>query len=426
MIDLLSTPANLITIADVEQIITSNVSEGEQIEFKEGLSTKGQTRDPWETRKDTIGDKAKNSILEESVAFANAHGGALLIGVKESTAKPPLAAGLSPVPRCVELADRLRLIFRDRVEPELPQLEVIALPTDGDDGVIVMRVGRSRLAPHRVTKTRVCPVRRSDRCEELSMREIQDMTLNVSRGLERLDKQFVARTKRFQQEFDLLADPLNAFGIRCTAVPVGEKIRIDRVFRQKSIVNEFSIPRIMVVNDRGSCRRVLESPPNFPPPFWRPLLRGTRADLTHYGISHEYMVSSELYCDGLIELNYCARSARFSGTSVSPDWPIVIFAHLMVWADRIRKHALAPTAEYAIEVEFRTVGTAVAIGYNDSISLAMVDHNQIPKMSNRTFPRYPLGDTAEFTDLLYFFERDFWNWIGTDIETEQGLTIAKP
>ena len=50
--------------------------ETDQIEFKEHLSTKGDSDDRWITHGDRIGDKARNELLEEAVAFANAYGGA--------------------------------------------------------------------------------------------------------------------------------------------------------------------------------------------------------------------------------------------------------------------------------------------------------------------------------------------------------------
>ena len=125
--------------------------------------------------------------------FANAYGGAVLLGIRESKEKPPVAAKIVPIQRCADLTERLKLVFRDRVEPQLPRIDILAVRTEGESGVVIIRVGRSRLAPHRVTRTLVCPVRRSDRCEEMSMREIQDMTLNVSRGLERLERRLLER-----------------------------------------------------------------------------------------------------------------------------------------------------------------------------------------------------------------------------------------
>ena len=68
------------------------------------------------------------------------------------------------------------------------------------------------------------------------MREIQDMTLNVLRGLERLDKRLSERSGRFPEEYKRLETPEDAFRIRVTAAPVGDAIRFDRVFGQGSII----------------------------------------------------------------------------------------------------------------------------------------------------------------------------------------------
>lgn len=196
MIEVISKPADQISIGDIESLIDSQVPESEQIEFKESLPAKKGNTDPWMEGKN-IGDRAKNEILEEVVAFANAYGGVCLLGIKESSTKPPVAAEISPIPRCAELAERLKLVFRDCVEPQLPQIEIIPIKTDDESGVIIVRVGQSRLAPHRVTRTLVCPIRQSDRCEKMTMRQIQDLTLNISRGLERLKERLLERSERF-------------------------------------------------------------------------------------------------------------------------------------------------------------------------------------------------------------------------------------
>ena len=180
MIELLSMPAGQIDSSHIKSFVDSKVPEGEQVEFKQSLPAKDGKFDPWMSGEDKIGDRAKKEILEEVAAFANAHGGALFLGIKESDGKPAVAGEISPVPRCEELAERLKLVFRDCVEPQLPRLEIFAVPVKDGEGIVIIRVGRSRLAPHRVTKTLVCPIRRSDRCEKMTMREIQDMTLNLN------------------------------------------------------------------------------------------------------------------------------------------------------------------------------------------------------------------------------------------------------
>ena len=161
MIGVLSKPADQIDISDIKSLIDSEVPEGEQIEFKENLSTKGGSDDPWNTGKNKIGEQAKDALLKEVVGFANAQGGAVLLGIGESEAKPPVAAKILPVQRCADLAESLKLVFRDRVEPQLPRIDIFAVRTRGERGVVIFRVGRSRLAPHRVTRSLVCPIRRS-------------------------------------------------------------------------------------------------------------------------------------------------------------------------------------------------------------------------------------------------------------------------
>ena len=199
MISVLSKPLDQIGPGDLQELIDSEVPEGEQIEFKRSLRSKGDgTADRWLTHGDGIGERARDQILEEAVAFANAYGGVLLLGIAESRGsepKPRVAAEISPIPRCADLAERLKLVFRDCVEPQIPRVEIVAVPTCGDGGVVVIRTGRSRMAPHRVEPTRKCPIRRSDRCEEMTMREIQDLTLNLSRGLERLERRLKQRSR---------------------------------------------------------------------------------------------------------------------------------------------------------------------------------------------------------------------------------------
>ena len=268
MIEVLSKPADQIRISDIKSLIDSQVPESEQIEFKESLPARKNSTDPWIEGNNTIGNQAKDKILEEGVAFANAYGGVCLLGIKESSTKPPVAAEISPISRCAELAERLKLVFRDRVEPQLPQIEIIPVKTDGENGVIICRVGQSRLAPHRVTRTLVCPIRRSDRCEKMTMRQIQDLTLNISRGLERLERRLSERSERFQHEFERIDEPEKAFGIRATAIPVGDEIPFDRVFHHGRIIENLSEPWRSALQSKDGTR--IYDAQNNEPTHWRP------------------------------------------------------------------------------------------------------------------------------------------------------------
>ena len=120
------------------------------MEFKRELPAKGTSnRDPWMTGRTRIGNHAKDQILKEVVSFANAYGGVLVLGIEEDrSATPPVAKAICAIPKCEDLAERFRLIFRDRVEPQLPSCDILPVFTSGADaGVVVFRVpGGSRLA----------------------------------------------------------------------------------------------------------------------------------------------------------------------------------------------------------------------------------------------------------------------------------------
>ena len=427
MFNLISKPVDQIAINDITALIETQVPEAEQIEFKESLRRRSSSPDPWILGENKVGEGARNEILEEAVAFANAHGGALLLGIRESKSKPPVASGIKPVPRCVELAERFRLMFRDCVEPQIPALEVFGIPSDGESGVVIVRVGRSRLAPHRVEPTRKCTVRRADRCESMTMREIQDMTLNVSRGMERFDRRLAERSERFRREFEMLATPGDAFGLRFTALPVGDEVRFDRVYRQQQIIDHLCSRWRTVTQVR--CGRRLRRLYEFPPSNWRPILRGARADIRPSGKEHLEIGYQELHCDGLLEWGFAACSQV---SLLDPDLLLVLFANTLAWANHIRSQSTSPMAEYGIEVEIRTIGNPVRVGNPDNRNLVALMNvgsdqrdnevdNLAPKISDIMFPRYSLDGEETPSRILSIFNQDFWNWLGQDFEGEEFL-----
>ncbi len=418
MIDILTRPANQVGVREIESLVNLHLPESDQIEFKRSLPSERNTSDPWMAGEDQIGKPAKDKIVKESVAFANAHGGALLLGIEESDTNPPVATRISPIPRCEDLSERLKLVFRDRVEPQLPLLEIFSVPTEDRGGVVVIRVGRSRLAPHRVTKTLICPIRRSDRCEAMTMREIQDMTLNVSRGLERMEKRLSDRSRRFRKEFKCLTTPDDAYGIRLTAVPVGDEIRINRVFHRGRLAEGLEEPWHNVLSHQeGSVRPLagLGSGGTVVAQHWRPKLRAARAESHADGISVSHIDNSyrELHCDGLIELGYVCVHQH----PLLPGLAVQMFANLATWADRVRNQASAPSAEYVLEFEVFSAGGPVQVPSRDpSSSLIFVE-------GSTRFPRIPLGDSDEIPEILALVDRDFWNSLGIDVNREQAFEV---
>jgi schlafen family protein len=190
-------PLDLVVAADIAELTAENWPEGYQVEFKEALSVKRGGQHPWFTGGE-VGDHARDDILAEVIAFANAHGGSVVLGIEETQDKPPRAHAIVPLPRVGELARRFEDQARSCIDPPLPRLQVRAIETDGQRaGVVIFRVSPSRAAPHRLTRTRESFVRRGSSSVRMTMREIQDMTLNVARGLAGIDASFKERQNAF-------------------------------------------------------------------------------------------------------------------------------------------------------------------------------------------------------------------------------------
>ena len=85
MIQVLTKPIAEIGADDVQALIDGEVREGQEIEFKEDLSTKKRASDSWSEGRG-LSDGAKDAILKQVTGFANAYGGVLILGIAESKA----------------------------------------------------------------------------------------------------------------------------------------------------------------------------------------------------------------------------------------------------------------------------------------------------------------------------------------------------
>ncbi len=461
MIDILTKPADQLGINDLQALIDSRVQEDERIEFKRDLSAKKGQKDSWYDNQ-KLGDKARNVILEQSVAFANAFGGALILGIEESKSRngPGVANEISPIPYCANLADRLTSVFGSCVEPHIPGLEIIPIITQDDAGAVVIRVGRSRLAPHRVKPGLVCPIRRFDRCEEMTMREIQDLVLNLARGTEKLDTLLNERSKRFEEEFRGFSDwEQNAIGIRATAAPLGDEIWFDP--SHKALRDDLAWHSVIAHLGDVSCELEGGDLKISSTNGWRSILRGARMEGNKYhyrSVSDRNPIKTdhslikklyrEIHCNGLVELGLTSSRSTDQllfhpedqyGGILPAGWLITIFANLLVWVDRLRNHAGAPVAEYALELETRIYGDPLPsltvpeqignfrIHRGDQHELTQIWYNNYftlgTEMDSTRFPRYSLGSSDEIIPILNSFELDLWNNVGLPDQGHDGLTI---
>ena len=418
---------------DVEALVAAKVPEGERLEFKRELSVRKGRKDSWATDK-KLSDAAKKQILHEVVAFANAYGGTLLLGIAETESKPPVADRVVPMPHCAELADRWRLVFRDSVEPPVPQLQIHAVPTDGDAGVVVFQVGRSPMAPHRVKPTLECPIRRADRCENMTMREIQDMCVNTARGLERLEQQLEIRAQRFQdKEIAGLQDPKTCVGIRMTAVPVVDTVAFDAVLYRGQLMPALAPQWRSAKVTQGSTERQMDMNSWYLGQRWRPMLRAARSDyvseeMTARPYSHNRYC--EIHCDGLLELGYVSN--RNIGSQdpdthrMSESLFISWVPNLLVWVDQVRCQAQVPLAEYILEVEITVRGKPCILvpdAQNAGWSFGLLPASP-PQVQQ--FPLYPFRQAEDGDALTRQFWRDLWHWLGQNIDEETSFTLVPP
>jgi hypothetical protein len=132
---MISKPADTITKADLDALVTNKVAEGKTFEYK--LTAPGGT------------DDQKREFLADVSSFGNASGGDLLLGVAADDGVPTSIPGLKDFN---EDAEKLRLegIIRDGIQPRLPGVQLKAIPGFGDGPVLLLRVPRSFAAPHMV------------------------------------------------------------------------------------------------------------------------------------------------------------------------------------------------------------------------------------------------------------------------------------
>ena len=125
-----------VSLDDLVVLVSNGVPEGRTLEYKTELPGPR--------------DADKKEFLADLSAFANASGGDLIFGMEARDGVPTTLVGVAcPDPD----RERLRLgdLMRTGLEPRPSNIEMRWVPTDPGRGVLLVRVDRSWVAPHRVT-----------------------------------------------------------------------------------------------------------------------------------------------------------------------------------------------------------------------------------------------------------------------------------
>lgn len=410
MTDLFQKEMRTVTRDDIQCLIDKSYPEGDSLEFKQTLPSRHDSPDPWILGQDRIGDYARNKLLEEILAFANAHGGHLIIGIEESSSRPHRAQRITGVPRCHELVEKLRLQIRDCVDPHLPVIEIASVLTSDDgSGVIIIRVPQSRAAPHRVTTTLNCSVRHADRCEKMTMREIQDLTLQRDRYLHKIDELYIFQRENFKNvvaSYTKSKLSSDAIAIRSTLIPIGAPLFITKVYKNPDVGPEYTVFDVQV----GKGRICLKLPQ---------ISRASRAILR--GAKYEYngkdfYLNSEVHCDGLIEYSLISPIEDKKESILYPEWVLGLALNSILTAHKFRRTAGAPGCEYGIEIDVCRTGGALHLGRFGSgmpwEAVGAMERNPL------LLPRVSFGATEEIPTIMALIERDLFNSAGADISDE--------
>ena len=131
---LLDLPLQKITEADLQRLITARASESLYIDYKR--TTYGKA------------ERHRSELLADVSSFANTAGGDLVIGITESGGIPREIVPFTDDPD-IECR-RLEEIVRSGLEPRIQNLATRAIPLSSGGVVIIMRVPKSFVSPHRV------------------------------------------------------------------------------------------------------------------------------------------------------------------------------------------------------------------------------------------------------------------------------------
>ena len=400
-----------LTPDDIRRVCEDRMPETAEIEFKEALSAKGG-RDPWKEKRE-LDNRARNELLKHAVGLANAQGGHLLLGIAENREKPARAATLNPVPDCADLAERLRRAAPACIDPPITILNVVGIPTEKDgSGVVVVALPKSRAAPHRLVADRECYTRRNDSTVKMTMREIQDLTINLERGLGAVDARFRDSRLRFMEQVNSSLAPDGGLGLHVAAYPTAS-LHVDRVYKNDKVIPPHYMvdPRFGQTRGVPLCRQGIWE-------AWHPILRGAEA-MRGDTLSGAFMNCS-VASDGMIEYRVIRRRNNWMDpyADVHPfqGWDVLNYAcAALVSAERFRQAAGYPSVEYALDVCIAVRGLRLQLQDMRCVhSLPRISDFPLLEPGDYPFPRYSVGDRSEFSRLSGVIARDLLNAAGSD------------
>lgn len=187
-------PLESVAFHHLEALRDNGVGENRHLEFKQDLPLN------WN-------DDAKREFLADVSCFANADGGDVVYGIEEAKDENGKNTGLIDSFKGITATNaddterHLRDILSTGLAPKLPKVDFRFVPM-GTGHLLVVRVGRSLIAPHEVTFKNYSRfyARHGAKKEQMDVRELREAFLESSAAVARA-RQF--RERRLTALFDL-------------------------------------------------------------------------------------------------------------------------------------------------------------------------------------------------------------------------------
>lgn len=409
-----------ITWADLEALVAGAAAEGPNLEFKRTLADANGGDDPWIKGQDRIGRPARDELAREIVAFANAYGGLLLLGVDEEK-RSGAAQALTPLPRCADLAERLQRAIGDIVDPPMPGFDVRAVPSPEGDGtgIVALRVAASSAAPHGYGEPPQSYVRRGTSATPMTMRDLQAVFWEARSKRERIDH-IRARYREdmrsaYRDQLMLVQSPQNTV----LADEAGLIVRMTAIAQQPLALTSEAlanlVPRSRLAGSAFEDGWWMPFGGGQPLQSWRPRahgLQGFDEGPSLWTALDDGTVSLIGFSPGLPMPN--RMNMHFPGSFV------LHAAQVLVMSDWLRREAGRPDIPIELDVELLHDGTAVG-AEGTRITAAFTGH------VNRSVEIGPLifASRASAEAVFRELETQIWNGMGFRTPSRAQVDFAR-
>ncbi len=407
-------PLSDLTWSDFEEIVAKGLEEDQTLEFKEALPVKDGSLDPWQLGGDKISAYARDALAEEVVAFANAYGGVVIVGIEETDDNPRRAKAFkTPLVRnCVECVERLGYALRSRFDPPISGFDIRPIPKPKGDGegLIVIRVASSTLSPHGVGRPPEAYVRRGGAKEPLTMRDLHNLFWESRSRRERIHdirqerQQFMMELETKKKAGRLIrsdGQPVTAsqphLMFRCSVVPE-QSLGLNGI-ASELITNHFARPEILMKGNpaipafgKGAL-----------PYGWRPKAHAAQAD----DFTHRMYSLWTIGDNGLVEVIGFSLGQEAENKHY-PGWFSLAVAQVILMAEKLRLRAGRPDVPLVIDAQFRHEGTALAKVDRES----MWDLSPGVPDENVKIGPFVIAARGDIPNIYQEFEREIWFGLG--------------